>query len=133
MRRTLPVVVLVADDGPHTVEFYSADRAGNVETAQFVEFKLDATAPISTAMLTGILQKGGWYRGSVTVSLAASDLASGVASTWYRIDGSSWQLYGGSFVVPGRGTHVIEFYSVDVAGNIETVRSSVFTIKGGGR
>ncbi|TMI29000.1 PKD domain-containing protein, partial [Candidatus Bathyarchaeota archaeon] len=124
---------LVADDGPHTVEFYSVDRAGNVETAQFVEFKLDATAPISTAMLTGILQKGGWYRGSVTVSLAASDLASGVASTWYRIDGSSWQLYGGSFVVPGRGTHVIEFYSVDVAGNIETVRSSVFTIKGGGR
>jgi hypothetical protein len=38
----------VAEDGEHTVYFYSVDVAGNVEDEQSIEFKIDQTAPTIT-------------------------------------------------------------------------------------
>src|SRR5207245_10071100 len=52
-----------------------------------------------------------------TVTLTASDSGSGVASTAYRLDGGAWIPYAGPFSISQGGRHVLEFASVDKAGN----------------
>jgi len=49
--------------------------------------------------------------------LTASDSGSGVASTAYRLDGGVWIPYAGPFSISQGGRHVLEFASVDKAGN----------------
>ncbi len=102
----------VAEDGEHTLEFYSIDVAGNEEAASSIDFKVDANGPV-----TGITVDGS------TVTLTPVDAASGVATTYYRIDGGVWMTYLAPFEVRGEGNHTLEYYSVDAAGNNETVKS----------
>ena len=117
------------DEGVVTVEYYSVDFAGNVEDVNSFTFKYDAGKPVTSCVLEGDMGLSGWYRGDVTVSLTASDVVSGVDVTWYRLDGEDeWHHYTGSFVVSDEGHHVLEFYSVDVAGNREDTSTRGFYI-----
>jgi uncharacterized membrane protein len=61
--------------------------------------------------------------------LTATDDMSGVNYTMYKVDEGAWTLYSAPFIVSGNGDHVISFYSVDGAGNIETTKTSAFTIQ----
>lgn len=45
----------VGSDGPHALQFWSVDQAGNTESAQSTQFKIDATAP---AIAGGLLVNG---------------------------------------------------------------------------
>ena len=56
------------------------------------------------------------------MTLTVTDVGSGVLATMYRIDGGDWVVYDGEFEVQGEGNHTVEYYSVDVAGNNETVK-----------
>jgi hypothetical protein len=105
---TLPV----SEDGTHVLEFYSVDVAGNEEEMQTLEIKVDMNAPVTTAVMDGS-----------SVTLSCVENGSGVEDTWYRIDDGEWTSYEGEFVVRGAGAHTLEYYSVDVAGNNETVKS----------
>jgi hypothetical protein len=49
--------------------------------------------------------------------------------TMYKVDDGPWTMYSVPFYVTGNGEHTIAFYSVDNAGNIETTKTSVFTIQ----
>jgi hypothetical protein len=92
---------------------------------------LDSTPPTSTVIPSGTLGLNGWYTSSVTVSLSAADNTggSGVAATYYRIDSTgSFSLYTGPFMVSGDGTRAVDYYSVDNAGNAETVKPLVLEI-----
>ena len=81
-------------------------------------------APITTAASTGTIGSSGWYRSNASVSLSATDAGSGVNATFYRIGTSgSWSGYSSSFVISNDGNHTVEFYSMDNAGNIESVKS----------
>jgi pimeloyl-ACP methyl ester carboxylesterase len=72
----------------------------------------DATSPLTTAALTQ--QSGGSL-----VTLTATDTGgSGVAVTYYKIDGSDFTAYTGAPFAAGPGA-TVTFYSVDNAGNIE--------------
>ncbi|MBK7201131.1 hypothetical protein [Candidatus Amarolinea dominans] len=96
------------------------DEAGNVEAIQTLRLPLDQTAP-STAYQpdpSSIVGDNGWYRSFITITLIPLDLGSGIANTYYRIDGGAWQA-GTHLVLNQEGEHTIEFYSVDVAGNVE--------------
>ena len=109
----------------HTYAFRSiaTDRAGNVEPAPAGNDTwtvADLSAPLSSHTLAGPSGANGWYLGSVTVTLTAADGTSGVASISYRIDNAAWQTYTAPFVVATDGTHTIEYYASDVAGNDET-------------
>jgi hypothetical protein len=118
----------VSTDGAHLVECSSTDRAGLVEAMQSVSFRIDATAPASTASLAGPLGTNGWYTGPVTVTLAGSDAMSGLSSLRYRVDGGSWQSYAAPFAVPGDGSRAVEFFSVDIAGVAEAAKFVSFRI-----
>src|SRR2546430_9952114 len=54
---------------------------------------VDDLAPITTASLAGTSGTNGWFVSAVTVSLATTDDASGVASTSYRLDGGDLATY----------------------------------------
>jgi hypothetical protein len=71
---------------------------------------------------------GSNYLSPVTVTLTATDLGSGVASTHYKLDGGSDTTYAGPFDVATAGDHTLLFWSIDNAGNIEIANTQNFTV-----
>ena len=96
-------------------------------TKQVTVGSSDTTPPSTTASLSGTSGQNGWYVGSVTVTLTATD-SSGISSRHYRIDSGAWTDYSSAFTVSGEGTHTVEFYSIDMASNTESVKSVTFKI-----
>jgi len=114
--------------GTHTLEFWSVDTVGNVETphksASFtVVAAVDRSAPVTTSDALAS------YVGTATVVLAATDAGgSGVAHTYYRLDAGA-QVESRTAVIRSVGAHTLEFWSVDAAGNTEAPRkTAMFTI-----
>jgi large repetitive protein len=113
-----------ANDGVHTVSFQSTDMAGNVEAPKAAVVKIDTTPPVTTDS-----SDTDWHRAGATVTLTASDAASGVAETDYRVDGGT--LHSGTAVaVSGDGAHTVVYHSIDAAGNTEPDRSCVVKVDG---
>ncbi|TLZ95668.1 MAG: hypothetical protein E6J95_01785 [Methanobacteriota archaeon] len=88
----------------------------------------DSTPPVSTISLAGTQGAAGWYRSSVSATIGATDVGSGVASIHLRVDGGSWTVYQSPATIAGTGSHTLEFYATDVAGNQEATQSSSFKI-----
>jgi len=65
-----------------------------------------------------------WYVSDVEVSFVAVDDLSGVNATYYRVNGGEWWIYDSPFVISEDGYYMIEYYSVDNAGNEEEVKSA---------
>ncbi|MGD0997944.1 MAG: chitobiase/beta-hexosaminidase C-terminal domain-containing protein, partial [Thermoleophilia bacterium] len=118
---------LVAGNGSHTITYWSTDGVGNVEATHTGYVNIDTSAPVTTA--TG-LQPGnqsGWQNVSQVVSLGANDALSGVAATYYTLDGAT-QTYTNPFTVSAQGSHLITYWSVDAVGNIETANTGYVNI-----
>ena len=81
----------------------------------------DTTPPVTTIILNPPKPNGqnGWYISKITIALDATDDESGVNITRYQLDGGAWQTYVHSFNMTLDGHHVLKYYSVDNAGNIE--------------
>ena len=111
-----------AQDGIYNVTLTVTDDKGAIGVAH-CEIRVDAyTPPVTTAEVYGAMGYEGWYRGkSVKVRLMATDW-SGVDYTMYRIDNGKWKTYDKPFRVWGEGYHLVEFYSVDIYGNIEGIK-----------
>jgi hypothetical protein len=95
-----------------------SDKAGNTTTASSAPaVKIDKTPPntIATAPTD-------WNNKDVTVSLGAADALSGVANTFYKVDGGAQQS-GTSAEISHEGTHSLQFWSVDNADNIEAAHT----------
>ncbi|HKP37753.1 MAG TPA: PQQ-binding-like beta-propeller repeat protein [Pyrinomonadaceae bacterium] len=110
----------ISGDGTHTVEYWSLDVAGNMESHQTRAANIDGTAPVTQSALSGASGANGWYVSAVQVSLTAADNLSGVGNTFYKVDGGAVQNYTGAFSISGDGTHTLEFWSADLAGNVES-------------
>jgi parallel beta-helix repeat protein len=110
----------ISTEGDHLIEYYSIDNAGNQESMKSAHAKLDKTPPTTTDNAPQT-----WQTSAFTISLACSDNAdgSGCKETMYRIDGSSWQT-GSSVNIATEGDHLIEYYSVDNAGNQESIKDT---------
>lgn len=81
----------------------------------------DTEPPVTTCTITGT--------NPVTVTLNATDVGSGVNYTKYKLDGGLWTTYIAPFMVTDVGDHTVYYYSVDNAGNIETEKSTNFTVE----
>ena len=117
-----------AGQGCHTAEVQAWDNTGIGGVSTYGSVCYDTIAPVTTATLTGT-SSGGVYTSPVTVTLTATDSGSGIAATFYQVDGGAVSTYSGHFAVSSTGSHTVVFYSTDVAGNQETSKSSTFTIK----
>ncbi len=124
--------------GVRTVTFYSVDKAGNAEAEQSVQVKIDLDPP-----MTG--DDSGWAHydaegtpvpppvvsGDTTVTLLPWDGLSGVATTYYRLDGAMPFVSGTSvFIAAGAAPqlHRIDYYSVDNIGNVESLRFTLIEV-----
>jgi hypothetical protein len=75
----------------------------------------DETPPITSLCLTG--DQVAMFAYDPNVPPAPT---SGVANTYYILDGGSTQTYAGPFTIDTSVDHTIEYWSVDIAGNVET-------------
>ncbi len=132
LSRTLPV------QGSHRLYLWLGDAAGNSdfqnwEASEPGAFKWDAVPPLTAISgITGSQACQGWYTSSVQVSVTAADVnpdpvrineTSGISATYWRKDSGSWQrVLTGTFVVGGEGSHTVEYYSDDQAGNQEAFK-----------
>ncbi len=114
--------------GPDTAAGLQAlqclDNAGNIGSGSLA-FKYDKTRPSTGAAVAPIIPNGsnGWYSTAPTYTLTPTDATSGVAATSYAIGGGSTQVYSGPFTLPD-GSYTITRWSVDVAGNTESNKTS---------
>lgn len=111
----------IAGSGVVTLYFRSFDSAGNTEQAKSVMIYVDVAPPVTTAILSGVPGRTGWYGASVRVSLSVVDDASGVAKTFYSQDGVSWSAYTEPFAPSSEGSVTFYYYSSDLAGNTESI------------
>jgi hypothetical protein len=100
-----------------TVSATCNDLAGNTSAASSKLIKIDLTAPNTTAAAPA-----NWNNSDVAVALNASDALSQVAATYYKLDNGSQQTYnaGNNIAISDDGSHTLEFWSVDNAGNEES-------------
>ena len=104
------------------------DKAGNSATFTSPAVHIDLTPPSTLISIPGISQQQEWFTGPVTVTLSASDNLSGVANTFYNINGGATQTYSSTFSITDEGNYTIEYWSVDVAGNAETHKTRTVRI-----
>ena len=93
------------------------DVAGNRTHGLSDTVQIDRTAPV-----TSVGAFPAWSNTDLFVGFHPSDNLSGVAATFYSVDGGSTQT-GLAAYVSGTGSHTVLFWSVDVAGNTETAHT----------
>nr|MDO8113184.1 hypothetical protein [Candidatus Sigynarchaeota archaeon] len=118
-----PFALAALANGTATVGYRCIDHAGNTETQGSIVVRVDARAPRSTIQFIpahGIF----FVNSSTNFSISAFDNETAVATIEYNINGT-WQTYGTPFNLSmlNNGLITIEYRSVDVAGNVETLRS----------
>ncbi|HEY3317333.1 MAG TPA: cytochrome D1 domain-containing protein [Coriobacteriia bacterium] len=97
------------------------DVAGNLgAVVRRGPYPIDLTPPATTD------DAAARYAGTAIVHLTATDTASGVAESRYRLDGGPWVI--GDTVATGLGTHSLDYFSTDVAGNAEGTRHVSFAV-----
>ncbi len=120
-----------------TVKFFSVDNANNVETpvkSQTITVSAlqgDTTKPTTAIECNSAACTASYTTSPVTITLIASDPGgSGVANTYYTINNATINTSSPSYSIPFTisATSTIRFFSVDVAGNVELVKSKVITI-----
>lgn len=126
--QTYTTTFSITGDGAYTIEFWSVDRAGNTETHQTATVRIDSTAPVTQASVSGTAGTNNWYRSAVQVSLSATDNLSGVQNSFYRIDGGATQTYAGPFVLSTLGQHTVDYWSIDNLNNTEGQHALVVNI-----
>ena len=119
-----------AQEGQHTVYFYSTDSYNNTETIRSQLIKIDTAAPSSgiTSPVNGAHLNGT----SCTISGTASDTASsGLSKIEISINDGVWVTASGttawsySWPLPADGSYTIKSRATDIAGNVETVGSGI--------
>lgn len=118
----------VTDPGAHTLEFWSIDQAGNVESPHknvYFTNNEDTTPPTTTSNALPSYNKG------TVITLAATDAGTlGVKNTFYSLNGGATQT-GTKVSIPGAigtTTYTLRFWSEDFSGNIEAQNSVSFTV-----
>ncbi|MDQ4132260.1 MAG: PxKF domain-containing protein [Actinomycetota bacterium] len=104
-----------------------SDKAGNSASATVSGIRIDRTASTTRAGVPGA-KYGPWHAGSVEVALESSDNLSGVDKIHYTVNGGPVQDYASPFSLGTTGTHTINFWSVDKAGNAEDKSAASQTI-----
>jgi uncharacterized cupredoxin-like copper-binding protein len=126
--------VTVSTPGDHAVQYRATDAAGNASETGSVPFRVvegggdDTTPPTVTAEVSGTQDADGNYVDSATVTLSATDDASGVDSVEYSLDGAAFAPYTAPVVVNTAGAHMLHYRATDVAGNVSPEGMAEFTV-----
>ncbi len=121
---TVPCVEIPTElgDGAHNLYIWLQDEAGNSDhrTRRVVTLRLDRTPPTLTPEVTGSrCDTSDWYNSCVTVTFAAADVHSGMATgvISYQVNGGSW-VESGSWLECDDGVYSLNCRAQDSAGNV---------------
>ena len=117
-----------AEGRDQSVEHTFADVAGNTRSATVTAINIDLTSPRTTATPSPAANASGWWRTAVSVTLAATDNLSGVATTQYMLDGGVWTPYVSPVAVTTAGIHTLNYRSTDRADNQESAQTLTLRI-----
>jgi hypothetical protein len=126
--------VVVDRVGAHMLHYRATDVAGNTAAEQMKSFTVvapqpaDTTPPVTSADVIGPRDESGAYLGGATVTIAATDADSGVASIEYALDAGAWTAYAGAITVRTPGMHTVRYRATDAAGNVAAESSAAFTV-----
>ena len=115
-------------DGAHTVDTYGTDFVGHDGAIHSTAFGIDTIAPTTSLTQDKLPDALGRYASPLRVALSASDATSGVRFISVRIDSGTWMAYTSPILLAGTGTHQLEYFATDVAGNAEAVQTRSFTL-----
>ena len=109
--------IVLTENGTFRVVFVGYINETANETLS-LDVKIDGVIPHTTSS---------YSTDSLKCTLNATDETSGVDKVMYRIDGGKWMNYYGPFR-PKTGTHTVEYYSQDAAGNKEPSKNITFSV-----
>lgn len=112
--------------GDHRVTVRVKDLKLKVSTYSWLFTTTDGVAPVTTSDVSAVP-----YTGSATIHLSPSDNV-GVAHTYYMLD-TATVVEGRTVTVSSTGAHVLMFWSVDAAGNVENKNITLFSINAAAR
>ncbi|WFO75016.1 hypothetical protein J4526_08060 [Desulfurococcaceae archaeon MEX13E-LK6-19] len=111
------------DGIPLIIEVNTTDLSGKTTVEKIVLIP-DNTPPETIDNTTTA-----WLNRDVTIVLDTIDNVSGIAETFYRVDGGEW--ISGTIILiqafanhSNDGVHVVEYYSIDNVGNVEPVKTA---------
>ena len=93
---------------------------------------VDTAPPVSSHAFPAPDGAAGWHRTPLDITLSAADdgeCVSGIERTEYRVGGGVFAPYTAPVRVAADGEHVVEYRSLDKAGNTEATRSFTVRIK----
>jgi hypothetical protein len=112
-----------------TYRWLAVDIAGNSSTGQ-QRFAIDPNAPTTAAGISPAAINGYYQHPEVTLT-ANDDVpggGAGVDKIQYRVDGGPTTTYSAPFAVTGDGSHTVEYFATDLAGNVEATKSATFSV-----
>lgn len=111
-------------EGISSIEFRSVDNIGNLESIKYEKLKIDKTSPLTELLISESQKEDGtiYVTYDSEFFINATDSISGVNASFYSINGTEYTTYNGAFQLNGEpGYYMIFFYSIDNAGNKETI------------
>ncbi len=118
----------VTEGSTYSYQISAVDwTAHESQLSEQVSTTIDTQSPSTSLSISGVNGLNGWYTSEVGVTLSAIDETSGVSKILYRIDNGEWNVYSGTFSVE-EGIHILDYYSVDNAGNREQGKSEKIKI-----
>ncbi|WP_404383573.1 PxKF domain-containing protein [Knoellia locipacati] len=120
-----PAATTVTGEGANLSATAScSDVAGNATTKTVTGIMIDRSRPTTEAEVSGS-PTNDWYAQGATVTLTGSDNLSGVAATFFTLDGGPATQYEKPLELTEDGTHTVTFWSTDGAGNFEAAGAPV--------
>ncbi len=98
---------------------YATDNAGNEKITGYSSLFTYDCLPPTTILSLGTPNYGDYVTSDTEITLSCNDAISGCGGTYYKIDEGSEVEYTVPFKITGESSHIIDYYSIDKAGNNE--------------
>lgn len=119
-------VININENGIFTLKYFSIDKAENIENVRTAVnlVKIDTMSPFTTDDSDRL-----WHNTNVSLNLNSTDSLSGFASLYYNVDGiDRYSTVNATLDFTEDGVHTVEYYGVDNAGNIESLKNTTVSI-----
>lgn len=109
--------VLVSGEGAHTLKYYAADNADNVEETRKSEFRIDSSSPAVSYTYTPQPNAAGWNNTAVAVAFSGEDGLSGIevcSSATVAMEGRGVTVSGWCRDVAGNVSYATGTFNIDL-------------------
>ncbi len=117
-------IIEIKKEGDIILKYFAVDNVGNVEKVKEIKFNVDFTSPQSFHKVKGpTIDRKNIFSDRTEIFLSSNDNSKQESVIYYQIDNLSKKRFYENKPIPLKnlenGEHVLKYYSVDKAGNIE--------------